>query len=79
MLLIGLWGILSVLSLSRVGIALYLCFATVNVIVGIGAAPDALFACRYLVDVVLVVIGRSLLSALTYQWVTASAGDGGRG
>lgn len=74
--LIGLWGMFSVISRSSSGIALYLCLAVVNVIVGLSAAPDALHACRYMVDSVLIVIGRSLLSSITYAWVTAAAGDG---
>lgn len=73
--LIGLWGMFSVLSLSSAGIALYLCAAVVNVIFGLGSSPDALYACRYMVDIVLIVIGRSLLSTVTYAWVTAAAGD----
>lgn len=78
-LLIGLWGIGCVLSKTRAGIALYLCMTVVNAIIGLSHAPDAPFACRYAIDVVLVAMGRSYLASLTYAWVTASAGDGRRG
>lgn len=75
-LLIGLWGMFSVVTLSSMGIVLYLCCTVVNVIIGLGSAPDALLACRFMVDAVLVVIARSLLSTMTHAWITAAAGDG---
>lgn len=77
-LVIGLLGILSVTARVRAGIALYLCLMVVNAMVGLSHAPDALYACRFGVDLILVAIGRSFLKKLTYSWVTASAGEARR-
>ncbi|CAM9898640.1 unnamed protein product, partial [Hapterophycus canaliculatus] len=75
-LLLSLLGIMCVLARLPAGIMLYLVLTVVNAVVGLSHSPDPLFACRYGVDVVLVVMGRSYLSSLTYTWVTASAGGG---
>ncbi|CAN0054837.1 unnamed protein product [Pylaiella littoralis] len=78
-LLLSILGVVCVLARLRAGIALYLVLTVINAAVGLSHSPDALFASRYAVDVVLVAMGRSYLSSLTYTWVTASGGDGRRG
>ncbi|CAM9460828.1 unnamed protein product [Ectocarpus sp. 6 AP-2014] len=75
-LLLSLLGIVCVLARLRAGIALYLVLTVVNAVVGLSHSPDPLFACRYAIDVLLVAMGRSYLSSLSYTWVTASAGAG---
>lgn len=77
--LLSVLGMVCVMARLRAGIALYLVLTVVNAVVGLGQSPDPLFACRYAVDVILVAMGQTFLSSLTYTWVTASAGDGRRG
>eukprot|EP00752_Nemacystus_decipiens_P012073 g10704.t1 len=77
--LLSVLGMVCVMARLRAGIALYLVLTVVNAVVGLGQSPGPLFACRYAVDVILVAMGRTFLSSLTYTWVTASAGDGRRG
>lgn len=77
-MLLSVVGMVCVLARLPAGVALYLVLTVVNAVVGLGQSPDPLFAIRYAVDVVLVVMGRTLLSSMTYTWVTASAGDGRR-
>ncbi|CAM9314100.1 unnamed protein product, partial [Choristocarpus tenellus] len=76
-LAISLWGTGAVVRCSAGGIVIYIAACAVNLLVGLGSSASSVHACRYGLDIILLMVARSLLNWLTFSWATVSAIRGG--
>ncbi|CAN0170850.1 unnamed protein product, partial [Discosporangium mesarthrocarpum] len=75
-LLIAIWGMVAVAWRSATGVVVYLAAGSANLLLGLGEAPGAVYACRFMLELVLLALARSTLHWLTFSWVTASVERG---